>query len=144
VCHAIAVAYEADEVKQIRDKARAIEIYARQVRNIEAERRACEIRLRAERRCRQLLQQMEKAKGSPGNQHTGPVARCDGSKTLSDLGISKSQSSRWQKMADILDADFKHSFADAARPATTGLLASHAAAPDRTGQPIPTRNRSAE
>ena len=40
--------------KDIRDKARAIEVYARQARNVEAERRACEIRLRAERRCGQL------------------------------------------------------------------------------------------
>lgn len=44
-----------DEVKDVRDKARAIEMYARQVRNTGAERQACEIRLRAERKCGQLL-----------------------------------------------------------------------------------------
>jgi hypothetical protein len=69
MCQAIADAYEVDEVKDIRDKARAFEIYAQQARNVEAERRACEIRLRAERRCGQLLRQMAKAKGAPGNQH---------------------------------------------------------------------------
>ena len=122
MCHAIAAAYEVDEVKDIRDKARAIEVYARQARNVEAERRACEIRLRAERKCGVLLRQMEKAKGAPGNQYTGPVARCDQSKTLDDLGISKTQSSRWQKMADIPDDEFEDVLAAADHPTTTGLI----------------------
>ena len=94
-----AEAYAVDEVKDIRDKARALEIYHRQARNVEAETKACEIRLRAERRCGQLLAEREMAKGAPGNQHTGPLARCDGTKSLSDLGISHTQSSRWQKLA---------------------------------------------
>src|SRR4051794_943317 len=56
----------ADEVKDIRDKARAIEVYAQQALNVEAERQASQIRLRAERRCGQLLRQREKAKGAQG------------------------------------------------------------------------------
>jgi hypothetical protein len=40
-------------VKDIRDKARAIEMYARQAQNTEAERLAILIRLRAERKCGQ-------------------------------------------------------------------------------------------
>jgi hypothetical protein len=45
MCQAIAAAYEVDEVKDIRDKARAIEVYAQQALNTEAEQQACEIRL---------------------------------------------------------------------------------------------------
>jgi hypothetical protein len=48
-------AYEVDAVKDIRDGALAFEMYNRQARNTEAERRACEIRLRAERKTGQLL-----------------------------------------------------------------------------------------
>jgi hypothetical protein len=63
MCSAIAAALEVDEVKEIRDKARAIEVYARQAPNTEAETKACEIQLRAERRCGQLLRDREMAKG---------------------------------------------------------------------------------
>src|SRR5690348_9102530 len=73
MCRAIADAYEADEVKQIRDKPRAIEMYARQARNVEAERRACEIRLRAERRCGQLLREMQKAKAGRPPENRGRI-----------------------------------------------------------------------
>jgi hypothetical protein len=59
-----------------------------------AGRRACEIRLRAERKSGELLQQQEKAKGSaqPGIGRAGGT-RSDGPTTLRDLGISKQQSS---------------------------------------------------
>jgi hypothetical protein len=58
-------------------------------KNFEAEDRCKEIRYRAERKWGQLYKVGEKAKGSPGNQYTGPVEHEDRSKTLADLGISK-------------------------------------------------------
>jgi hypothetical protein len=63
----------------------------------EAEQKACEIRLRAERRAGQMLGEMEKAKGGgdPRPEHRSHAAR-GGAKPLSDLGISHTQSSRWQ------------------------------------------------
>jgi hypothetical protein len=105
----------------------------RQARNVEAERKACEIRLRAERRTGQLLAEREMAKGAQGsgsNQHQvrsqpataapladremakgtrgqlagGSIVRPpENAQTLANLGISKTQSSRWQKLAAISD-----------------------------------------
>ena len=125
MCHAIAAAYSVDEVKDIRDKARAIEVYARQAKNVEAERQACEIRLRAERKAGQLLADMEKAKGG-GDQRSDH--RCHdvrgGPAPLADLGISHKQSSDWQKLADVPDDDFESAL-HTERPTTNGIIAAH-------------------
>jgi hypothetical protein len=58
--------------------ARAIEVYARQARNTEAERQACEIRLRADRKVGLLLREreMKGAHGNPGGQGA-PIVRSD-------------------------------------------------------------------
>jgi hypothetical protein len=65
MCRAIDAAYEVDEVKDIRDEAVALEIYARQAHNVEAERRACEIRLRAERKAGALSTKLQRS--NPGS-----------------------------------------------------------------------------
>src|SRR5215831_19091155 len=66
MCRAIAAAHSVDDVKDIRDKALAIEIYSRQVCNIENEKRTIEIRIRPERRCGELLKEIERAeRGRP-------------------------------------------------------------------------------
>lgn len=124
MCHAIAAAYEVDEVKDIRDKALALEVYSRQAHNTEAERQACEIRLRAERKAGQLLREMEKAKG--GNPSLTPRGSA---KTLGDLGITYDQSSNWQKLADVPDEQFETALAGEAKPTTNGIIA--AAAPKK-------------
>jgi hypothetical protein len=69
-------------------------------KNTEAELSAREVRLRAERRAGEMLQQIETAKCAPGDQYTGSVNRDDRSKTLAELGITKDQSSQWQRLAD--------------------------------------------
>lgn len=55
MCHAIAEAWSIDEAKDIADKAAALAVYAKQAKNFDAERQASEIRVRAERRCGELL-----------------------------------------------------------------------------------------
>ena len=117
MCHAIAEAYTVDEVKEIRDKALALATYARLAKNTEAERQACEIRLRAERRAGQLLAEMDKLKGRP--------AKASGATTLSDLGISRDQSSNWQKLASIPDDHFEAAITGE-HPSATGIIAAHA------------------
>jgi len=120
MCRAIADSYEVDEVKDLRDKALAIEIYARQAKNFEAERQACEIRLRAERRWGQLYKAAAKAHRT-GNQHTGSLGRREGTKTLADMGVSYDQSSRWQGLAEVDDDAFEDALGQPSL-STTGIL----------------------
>jgi hypothetical protein len=123
MCSAIAAAYKVDEVKNIRDKALALEVYARQALNVEAERQACEIRLRAERKAGQLLKQRKKNKGGGDRRsdHRSKGATGDAS-TLSDLGISKDQSSQWQRLAEAPEDKFEEALATSHMPSTAGIL----------------------
>jgi hypothetical protein len=85
-------------------------MYARQAQNHEAERQAIEIRLRAERKCGELLSGREMAKGSaqPGVGRRGADAMpLDDTRALSDLNISYDQSSDWQRLAAIPAAEFR-------------------------------------
>ena len=107
--HALAEAVRVDEVKQIRDVAIAAQEYARQAKDRELIDSATEIRERAERRAGQLLRQMEKNKGARGtgsNQHQvrSPDATAP---TLAHIGVTKSQSSRWQRKADMSEDAFE-------------------------------------
>lgn len=71
-------------------------------RNIEAERLAAEIRIRAERRWGQTYRQQEK---NPGGGDRRSNHRLNGTtgdqQTLDQLGITKDQSSTWQKLANV-------------------------------------------
>jgi hypothetical protein len=111
---AIAAAAAVDEVKDIRDNAVALQLYARQAQDRELEERCREIRLRAERRVGELLREREMAKGTRG-QLAGRDASGDAvtappedvTQTLADLGITKRQSSQWQRLADVPPAEFE-------------------------------------
>ena len=98
----LAVATKIDEVKEIRDKAEALRAYAKQSgESLEMQNLCAEIRLRSERRGGELLKEQDKNRGAaePGT-NRGTATRSQGETTsppkLSDLGINKSQSSRWQ------------------------------------------------
>jgi hypothetical protein len=118
MCRAIAEAHAVDEVKDIRDKARAIEMYARQAQNTEAEERAREIRLRAERKCGQML-----ADGGDRADRGRPTKMSD-ERTLSDLNISRNQSSQWQKLAAVPDDVFEEALAEP-NASTAGIIMRH-------------------
>ena len=123
--HAIAVCVNQGEIKNMRDKVRAIEEYARQAKDVEQESQAARVRLRAEKRWAELYHDGEKAKGSSGNQYTGDLDRSPDttSPTLSNMGVSKDQSSRWQKLAHIPDDEFEEMInRPGIVPSTTGVI----------------------
>jgi hypothetical protein len=113
MCRAIDAAYKVDEVKTIRDQAVALEHYARQAKNTEAERRACEIRLRAERKAGQLLTKTVKV-GKPAKDTPGGY--------LAKNGISLNQSQRWQKLGAVPQKLFDAAVTSAEKPTTNGIL----------------------
>jgi hypothetical protein len=108
-------------VKDIRDKALAFEAYAKQAKNTEAERRACEIRLRAERRAGQLLSGMDRAgRGRP--EKMSDDTTLSPTPTLSDLGVSRDQSSKWQQLAAVPEAEFESALAVSEKPSTNRII----------------------
>ena len=92
-----------DELRDIRDQARAIAAYKRaRGASLAAQSDAVEITLRAERQLGRLCKEVTggKAGGRNVKAKSQPVT------LLSDLDITAKQSSRWQKLAAINDAAF--------------------------------------
>src|SRR5262249_60161761 len=121
-CRALAEAVAVDEVKEIRDKTVAMQVYAKQAKDRTLIEAATEIRIRAERRAGELLAEMEKNQGAvPGK--TGRKGR-PGLATkpkLSDLGVTKTQSSRWQRLAGMQPEAFEERINAAKRKAVNVL-----------------------
>jgi N6-adenosine-specific RNA methylase IME4 len=93
----LAEAQTVQEAISIGDVAEAARIYARRVgMSLPLINRATEIKLKAERKAGEILRGMEKAK----NQNSA------GNVTLPALGITKIQSSRWQRAALVPEDDF--------------------------------------
>ena len=91
---ALALVETVDEAKDVRDKAEALRAYAKQAGyGLEVQNRCAELKLRAERKCGDLLSSMPDV--GPGK---GP--------TLGPLGLTKNQSSRWQRLASIPADEF--------------------------------------
>jgi hypothetical protein len=126
---ALAAAYRVDEVKSVRDKAMAMRLYAAQAKDRVLIDQATEIKLRAERRAGELLREAERAKPRGSNQHKDRSRAATDPPTLAELGVSKSQSSQWQKLAAIDEADFEV-VVDRARSGASAAL-------DRAQQPKP-------
>lgn len=107
--NALAEAHRVDEVKDIRDKAEAMAAYARQAKDSDLIKYATEIKVRAERRAGQMLRESaergERATKESGiNQHR---VSNDATPTLTDIGITRDQSSRWQALAAMPDEHFE-------------------------------------
>ena len=108
--NAIAICESVDEVKDIRDKAIALEVYARQAKNFDAERKCATVRVRAERQCGILLSQTEKAKGgwaAKNESCTSEMVEQDKPKTITEMGLTHKESAQFQKLAAIEEDVFE-------------------------------------
>ena len=89
-----------DDVKDIRDKAEAIRVYTKQRDgSLEAQNDAAELKVRAERKLGEMLRETERHEGGRPKATHDTVSQV--SPTLSDMGVTGKQSSRWQKVADV-------------------------------------------
>jgi N6-adenosine-specific RNA methylase IME4 len=121
-CRALAKARSVDEVKDIRDKAVAMEHYARQAKNRDLEADAVEIRMRATRKLDQLRQAQKETVGlnrgaAGGGEKTGPrgllVNPRDLRPTLASQGIDKALAQQARVLGAMSDAAFERKVAEA-------------------------------
>lgn len=103
---ALNACHRVDEVKKIHDKATALLAYARQAGDLTLQNQAAEIRIFSERRAGQLLVDMNdtgqrQAKQSGRPKKVSSTTRVP--KTLPELGITHDQSSKWQRLARLID-----------------------------------------
>lgn len=133
MCFAIAECHRVDEVKNLRDKAQALELYARQCKNTEAERQAANVRLRAERRTGELLSELARAtpqtanptgvKREPVSNAATRVAASPYSEALQSTGISRQSANRYEALAAVPTAQFEEALRDTSvKPTTTRLI----------------------
>ena len=117
---ALAEARSVDEVKAIRDQAQAVAAYLRQQKqSLEMQNDAAEIKLRAERRLGEMLRETPKHEGGRPPETSATMSPV--SPKLADLGITRKQSSRWQKEAQLPEYEFA-AFVARARQAEEGEL----------------------
>ncbi len=100
--HAIMEASSLGELKGIRDKAEAARKYAQAAgMGLEIQNYAAEVKLRAERRAGSLIAKLN-LHGGDRREETSQERL-----TLSDIGVSKDQSSRWQLTATVPERTFE-------------------------------------
>lgn len=106
--HAIEIAKSIDEVKAIRDKAKACEVYAKQIGiSLEGQNSLAEIRLRAERKAGAMLKEMDRYRNIDNLPNIPKSHDVTSGPTLKDMEITPMQSSRWQQEARIDDEVFE-------------------------------------
>ena len=104
---ALAAAKTLDDVLQIRDQAEALRVYIKAASDsLEAANAAAEIKLRAERKAGEMLD-------NTANKPAGRPRKIPDSvsgisiPSLSELGVSEQQSSRWQRASRVEPEDFE-------------------------------------
>jgi len=120
---AVAECHSVDEITLIRNKAEAYRYALKQAKESpEVIRKAEEIKLRAERRAGELLKETPKAKGGQPYQSTGNKVQPVETSTLEEIGITKNQSSKWQKIASIPEEKFENFLSVQKELSTSGII----------------------
>jgi hypothetical protein len=118
---ALAEAHTIDEIRDIRDRAEAVRCYARSAAlGLQVQNHAAEVKLQAERKAGKMLCGLRMRGGDrKSNRYHGQLK-------LADIGVSQTQSKRWQKEASVPAEVFREYIAaanEAGRELTTrGLL----------------------
>ena len=130
---AVAECHSDDEIAQIRNQAEAYRYALRQAKESpEVIKKAEEIKLRAERRAGELLKEdIGISKGS-NQMSNGTTSK----NTLNNMGISRDQSSKWQKIASIPEEKFENYIEVEKELSTAGVL--------RAGKNVHISNNSGE
>jgi hypothetical protein len=111
MCRAIDAAYNLDELKTIQDKARLMEAAARMMKNTEAECRACEIRLRAERKYGQVDAEINReTKGGRGK------------KALARQTVARVKAHQCRELSKASQEDFDKALKEANKATIKGII----------------------
>ncbi len=117
-----------DEVKELRDKAIALEAYAKQAMNTDMERMAVNIRIRAEREAGKMMRGMERSTISEGGDIKSESAvqrglpKSEYATAKQSANISEHQAKRWQKLAKVEDDRFEEIMDGDHMPSTSGII----------------------
>jgi len=108
----LALATKIDEVKEIRDRAEALRVYARQAgEGLVMQNQCAEIKIRAERRGGELIEEQGRKPGETDKSIMSHDVTLSKPK-LEELGIDRKQSSRWQQIASIPEEKFEEHIAE--------------------------------
>ena len=103
---ALAMVESVADAKQIHDRAKAMQSYAREARDTAMFEKATRLFMEAERRAGELLGNMTKAKGGQPYRRSTPLRDKGVDPTLADFGISYWQSWKWRMLAEMPAAEF--------------------------------------
>jgi hypothetical protein len=102
------------------EDAAALEIYAKQAMNVEAERKATEIRLRAERRAGELMAKLERGDAGRPKKAGAVAAISHYRQTIERVGIPERTARHWQELAAVPKEQFEDALRDAHVARRTG------------------------
>lgn len=103
---ALAEVKDIDEIRDIRDKAEAMRMYARQRDDVDMEAWVAAIKIRACRRIGELSKELEPSPRSKGGSRHPDSGMPTKTETLKSVGISTSAANRYEKLAEIPESEF--------------------------------------